>query len=68
MIPLPNVQNLESTFVVIKADQSADPFPVSDTIWMELGPKYENFMSHTFVAAFDFANDRETPPAMDASL
>jgi hypothetical protein len=68
VIPLPNLQNLESTFVVIKADQSADPFPVSDTIWMELGPKYENFMSHTFVAAFNFTEDREMLPAMDASL
>ncbi len=49
--------NLNSTFVVVKPDLTADALPVTDTIWLDLDAHYNNFVGHTLVAAFQFSED-----------
>ena len=52
--------NLQSTFVVVDKELSADKITVTDTIWSDLDEKYGDFAGHTLIASFSFDDDWPT--------
>ena len=52
--------NLESTFVVLQPDRSAEPVAVTPTLWQELDQRYAGFKGRVLVSCFAFDKDWDT--------
>jgi mannose-6-phosphate isomerase-like protein (cupin superfamily) len=52
--------NLESTFVVLQPDHSAEPVAVTPTLWQELDERYAGFKGRVLVSCFAFDKDWDT--------
>ncbi|MDH3440163.1 MAG: cupin [Gammaproteobacteria bacterium] len=52
--------SLASTFAVMNRDFRIDCLPVSDSIYAELGERYDGFAGHLLIACHSFDGDRQT--------
>ncbi|HEX7054506.1 MAG TPA: cupin domain-containing protein [Burkholderiales bacterium] len=52
--------NLESTFVVLQPDRSAEPVAVTPALWQELEQRFDGFKGRVLVSCFSFERDWDT--------
>ena len=52
--------SIDTTFVVLRGDLSADTVPVTDTFWPDLDERYGDFAGNTLISSFRFDDDWPT--------
>ncbi len=53
----PSNLDLSSTFVVVEPDHSAIPVPVTETIYEDLGRRFDQFKGRLLIASYRFDSD-----------
>ena len=57
---MPTVNDLRTTFAVLKPGCGVDVAPVSDTLYSELDERYDQFAGHVLIACHHFDGDWPT--------